>query len=83
MREKFEEDVVFTIERIVGKVGEKSEDSLERAIACLSLGVEDGIGGIGEVPRRRYDRTVGRLRSWAWVAASVCLREVERFRMGL
>lgn len=83
MREKFEEDVTFTVERIVGRVGDRAEDSLERSIACLSLSVEREEREGERTYDRRYERSAGRLRSWGWVAASVCLREVERFTLGL
>jgi len=72
MKEKFERDVAFIISCIVKDptTGKESEEALERSIACLALAMEE------KVPRRK----VGVLRSFLYVAAAVCLKEVERFQ---
>jgi len=72
MKEKFERDVTFTINCILKDpvTGKESEESLERSIACLAVAMEENI------PRKK----VGVLRSFAYIAAAVCLKEVEKFQ---
>ncbi|KAF2144749.1 uncharacterized protein K452DRAFT_285074 [Aplosporella prunicola CBS 121167] len=73
MNERFERDVAFTVERITqGDDGDRDE-ALARSIACLAVAV------LG--PKRVVNRRVGELRSWKYVAAAVCLREIELFKM--
>ena len=92
MKEKHERDVAYTVACIrqgdeydddyneavkesvfggggaVGGGGKR--EALERSIACFSVGVNT----------TRVRKKVGALVSFAWVAAGVCLREVERLR---
>jgi len=72
MKEKFERDVAFTISCIVKDptTGKESEEALERSIACLAVAMEE------KLPRKK----VGVLRSFLYVAAAVCLKEVEKFQ---
>ena len=75
MKERFERDVAFTVERIVeGDEGRgKDEEALPRAIACLAVGMkEDGL----------YIREMGHLQSWKYVAGAICLRQLERLQTG-
>ncbi|KAK7543480.1 RNA-directed RNA polymerase [Phyllosticta citricarpa] len=75
MRERFEHDVAFTVDRIThGNDGDRNE-ALARSIACLWLGMEER----GPGPSKR----VGELRSWRYIAAAVCLRELDAWRAGL
>ena len=88
MRERFEAVVEYTVMRIV-KGDEQMrglsdldllyDDSLDRelealprAIACLANGVEE---------HGSEDRQLGELQSFKYVAAGVCLRELERYRI--
>ena len=88
MRERFEAVVEYTIMRIV-KGDEQMrgvtdldllyDDSLDRevealprAIACLAAAVEQ---------RGTVDRQLGELESFKYIAAGVCLRELERYRI--
>jgi len=48
-----------------------TNEALERSIACLYVSIHD------EVTVVPY---IGKLRSFAYVAAAVCMQEVERFR---
>lgn len=72
MNERFERDVAFTVERIThGDDGDRDE-ALARAIACLAVGMTEP---------RKVSKRVGELRSWKYVAAAVCLREIELFKI--
>lgn len=88
MRERFEAIVEYTNMRIVkgdeqmqgvndldvlyeGSV-DREVEALPRAIACLACAVEQA----GMV-----DRQLGALQSFRYVAAGVCLRELERYRI--
>ncbi|MCJ1312216.1 hypothetical protein MMC25_005890 [Agyrium rufum] len=68
MREKMERDVAWIIEQIVGRKHEEIDPaaSLARALACMSLTVLKPESG---------------LRSWTWIAAGTCLRELERWKI--
>lgn len=68
MKEKFEEDSAYIVSCIVKDDTEWSDESLERSIACLAAGLEE---------RHAYRRQEPLL-SFKYVAAAVCLREVER-----
>lgn len=71
MKEKQDRDVAYTVQCILqGEEQDVSkEEALERSIACLDVAVHE--------PRTR--RRFGRLVSFTWVAAAVCLKEVEKF----
>lgn len=68
LKEKFEQDSAFFVNCIVRDGDDYSEESLERSIACLAVSLEERNGG------RRGEQ----LQSFKYVAAAVCLREVER-----
>jgi hypothetical protein len=68
MKDKFEEDALFIVNCIVKDGTKWSGESLERSMACLAVSLED---------RRTY-RKQEQLLSFKYVAAAVCLREVER-----
>lgn len=53
-----------------GGGGGGKREALERSIACLAVGVN----------ATRVRKKVGALVSFAWVAAGVCLREVEKLQ---
>ena len=70
MKDKHERDVEYTVRCIrQGEEEGEQDQALERSIACLYVGCN--------VPAQR--KRVGELVSFAWVAASVCLREVKKF----
>ncbi|GME22105.1 RNA-dependent RNA polymerase eukaryotic-type [Neofusicoccum parvum] len=72
MNERFERDVIFTVERITqGDDGDRDE-ALARSIACLAIGITE---------QHRINKRVGELRSWKYIAAAVCLREIELFKI--
>lgn len=73
MKEKFESDVAFTINCILKDpvTGKESEEALERSIACLAVAMEE----------KAARKKVGVLRSFKYVAAAVCLKEVEKLRV--
>ena len=88
MRERFEAVVEYTIMRIV-KGDEQMQglsdldllyddsldrelEALPRAIACLANAMEE---------RGEEDRQLGELESFRYVAAGVCLRELQRYRI--
>lgn len=71
MKEKHERDVAFTVACITqGDHDDHRAEALERSIACLAAACHGGL----------VRRKVGRLVSFGWVAAAVCLREVDKFR---
>ncbi|KAF2086223.1 RNA-directed RNA polymerase [Saccharata proteae CBS 121410] len=74
MKDRFERDVTFTIERITqGDDGDKHE-ALARSIACMYTAFEE------VADRRGYYKKFDELKSWRYVAAAVCLKEVEGFQ---
>ncbi|KAF2399939.1 hypothetical protein EJ06DRAFT_557025 [Trichodelitschia bisporula] len=70
MRRRFSEDVQYTRDHIrMGNDGDTSE-ALPRSIACFHLAMQE--------PGRDMGKE-GRLLSWKYVAAAVCLEELEKF----
>lgn len=75
MKDKHDRDVAYTVSCIRQGLDEEDEggkEALERSIACLAVACTT----------TRVRKKVGTLVSFAWVAAGVCLREVERFGRG-
>ena len=71
VREHFDELIRYTSELILkGDEESFSEEALERSIACLAVATEN-ITDMG--PR------VGKLQSFGYLAATLCLRQVNRF----
>jgi len=77
MKETFERDVAFTVDCIVK--GSQEEDgkneTLERFIACLIVAVKE-VGSTRERAKRK-------LKSFRYIAAAMCLSELERFQKSL
>jgi len=74
MRDKYERDTRFAIERIVHDEDGDRNEALPRAVASLWVGMnETGLG----------TRDVGEMKSFKYVAAGVCLRELKAFHGGL
>ncbi|KAL8871665.1 MAG: hypothetical protein Q9174_002555 [Haloplaca sp. 1 TL-2023] len=71
MKDKHDRDVAYTVQCILQGEDEDSskEEALERSIACLYVAVHE----VRTRPR------FGRLVSFTWVAAAICLKEVEKF----
>lgn len=68
MKDKHNRDVEYTVRCI--KQGDEAvgrDEALERSIACLFVSLTNG----------RVRPKIGILVSFAWVAAAVCLQEVE------
>lgn len=71
MKDKHERDVAYTVACITqGDQNDNRAEALERSIACLTVACSPA----------RARRKVGSLVSFGWVAAAVCLREVEKFQ---
>jgi hypothetical protein len=68
MKEKFNEDSTWIVNRIIKNGDEHSDEALPMAIACLAVSLEDTNSYNGRV----------RLSSFKYVAAAVCLRELAR-----
>ena len=72
MKEKFDRDVTYIVQWITkGDSGDDAgggEEALERSIACLWVGSQSN---------KRW-KNYGELVSFFWVAAAVCLKEVEK-----
>lgn len=73
MKVKFEEETKFIADCIVKDGTQWSDESLERSMACLAASLEQKIV---------FSRS-GSVLSFKYLAAAVCLREVERMTMGL
>ncbi|KAL9096449.1 MAG: hypothetical protein Q9165_001446 [Trypethelium subeluteriae] len=74
MKEQYDRDVQFTISRILhnGRATQVvSEDALALATACFTVTMEK--------PRRRA-RRFGELKSFRYIAAALCLREIKKFQ---
>jgi hypothetical protein len=70
MKERFNTDLNYIVNAMVKDGGEWSEHSLERSIACLAASLE----------RRQEAEVQGRgerLVSFGYVAAAICLKEIE------
>lgn len=72
MKERFSEDVTFVIHNIVRDGAEPSLEALERSIACFEVSFEIG-------RNRSLD---GGLVSFRYIAAAVCLKEIDRCSAG-
>ena len=71
MKEKNERDVAYTVSCILqGEEDEAGVEALERSIACLYVASKT----------TRVRKKVGTLVSFGWVAAAVCLKEVEKLQ---
>lgn len=69
MKEKHDRDVAWTVLCITrGEDGDNGEEALERSIACLDVACNT----------EKVRNKVGTLVSFVWIAAAVCLREVEK-----
>lgn len=72
MKEKFDADASYYVECIVNNdEGMRAEDALERSMACLAAYLERQKSFVGA--GRNGDMLV----SFGYVAAAVCLRELE------
>lgn len=69
MKERFNDDLGYIVSRIVKKDTESSEDGLARSIACFKAGLET---------RTKTSKTGRELVSFRYVAAAVCLKEMDR-----
>jgi hypothetical protein len=68
MKERFDEDVSYITNKIVRDGADPNMDALERSVACFEVSFEIGrIRKMGE-----------ELVSFKYVAAAVCLREIDR-----
>jgi hypothetical protein len=73
MKDRFNSDVAFIINNIVKDGADPSMEALERSVACFYVSFKE----IGR--KRRMD---GELVSFRYVAAAVCLKEIERCTSG-
>ncbi|PQE18699.1 hypothetical protein CJF30_00009697 [Rutstroemia sp. NJR-2017a BBW] len=69
MKEQYDEDATYVINCIIKDKDEYSEEALERSIACFAASLEDH-----DSNRKRSEEVV----SFKYLAAAVCLREMER-----
>lgn len=72
MKERVDENNRFIVNYILKEGAEHSKEALERSIACLAVSLDQNTV-------RRKDQ----LLSFKYVAAAVCLKQVERFYGGL
>jgi hypothetical protein len=72
MKDKHERDVTYIVKCIrEGYDSDEGAESLERSMACLSIAANGP----------NYRPRVGTLVSFGWIAAAICLQEVEIFQM--
>ena len=74
MKEQFGLSVEFTTNRILhadGNDGEMSEDALALATACFTVAMEN---------RGLVRRHIGQLKSFRYIAAALCLREIRKIQ---
>jgi hypothetical protein len=66
LKEKFDEDAAYFVKCITRDDEDPSDEALERSLACFAVSLEN--------------RSLGRekLQSFKYLAAAVCLREVDR-----
>ena len=70
MKDKHNRDIEYTVRCIKQGDGDsRNDEALDRSIACFFVSLSNG----------RKRPKVGILVSFAWVAAAVCLQEVENF----
>ena len=69
MKQRFNDDLGYIVNCILMKGTERSEDGLARSIACFKAGLET---------RTKAFKMDGELVSFRYVAAAVCLKEVDR-----
>lgn len=73
MRERFEEVLEFTVSRIVNGDADgedRHDEAFPRAMACFAVAMEES---------SLYVKKLGELKSWRYVAAGTCLREMKRW----
>ncbi|KAI9741386.1 MAG: hypothetical protein M1834_003103 [Cirrosporium novae-zelandiae] len=96
LREEFDVLVRYVVSRMLdsGENKDKNEDateekdneSLERTVACLSVAVDAARSRLAKGNRDQpagdqdQDQDQGDLVSWGWIAAAVCLSEVEKWK---
>lgn len=68
MKEKFEEDTTFIVNYITKDGDEYSAEALAKSIACLAVSLEGG-----DSYKKR-----GELSSFKYLAAAVCLKEINK-----
>ncbi|TKA75094.1 hypothetical protein B0A49_03357 [Cryomyces minteri] len=71
MKERFDSDVAYTVERIARDDNGGADEALETSVACLRVALTE--------PGKRVKR-VGALKSFTYVVAAMCLFEIERFQ---
>jgi hypothetical protein len=69
MKERFNDDLGYIVNCITKKGTERSEDGLAMSIACFKAGLET---------RAKASTTGRELVSFRYVAAAVCLKEVDK-----
>ena len=77
MKDAFDRDMAFIVDAIQKGLGERDDtvdehDALPRSIACFWVSVNDKCGTVEARPRRD-------LESFRYVAASVCLAELDKY----
>jgi hypothetical protein len=71
LKEQFDVDAAYFVNCIVRDGADYSDEALERSMACLAVSLEDDALAVARGSRER-------LQSFKYLAAAVCLREVER-----
>jgi hypothetical protein len=66
MKERFNDDLTYIVNCIVKDGIARSEESLAKSIACLNVALEE----------TTYSKTGGKLVSFRYVAAALCLNDL-------
>lgn len=69
MKQRYDEDVGYIMNKIIHENAQPSMEALERSVACFQVSLE-----IGRVRNKGGEQLV----SFKYVAAALCLREIER-----
>lgn len=71
MNKRFERNTAFVVQRIIHGDNNDPEEALPRSIACMAVGMTE---------QSKFRDMFGEPKSWAYMAAAVCLQQVELFK---
>lgn len=68
MNKRFERDTTFVVQRIIHGDNDDPEEALPRSIAWMAVGMTE---------QSKFRDIFGELKRWTYMAAAVCLQQVE------
>ena len=81
MKEHFDRDTAELVRLIMHDEHESTDEALPRAMACLAVALGVGSGGDVAQKHSKYTRYTLNPLSFKYVAAAVCLREIDKLRL--